>query len=331
MKKNGSRHAASALMLSLALGALLCSATVAQELQGPPAAAGRVAELFPETSGAFSLRERVTASLPEFGTRFINYDVLLGEKKVGEVTRILPLAQDGPSADVDLLVRYDDKGAVRGVTSLKPWRRDADAGDLPRLLGAFTGRDLRSDQARLSGMIAGISAGAAMADGMAAPSGRELAPAKVRQLLLEPGAQLPPLKVTDLNGAPFDAASRTPSKLLISFLSPDNPRSGDMARAIEAGAARELADQRVALIHIISAPADQAAGYAGAAGLRGRAAADPAGLLARMFRAPYTPYLFMFEGGTLAAPVAWEGEERLGAALRRFLHGAASGAKGGAK
>lgn len=324
---NAIRHAAAALMLFLALTTLLCSESAAKERQGVPDA-GKVGELFPEAPGTLSLREKLGARLAELGVELVNYEVMQGGKKLGEVTRILSLSREGLAARVDLLVRYDDRGAVQGVVSLQPWQEGQ---ELTRLLWSFRGQDLRESSAALASMIAGVSAGTALTDGLAPPSPAGAYPVSVKQLLLEPGARLPALKVTDLTGRPFDSSLHQNSKLLISFLSPNSPRSGEMAQALERLTGPELRQKRVSLLQVISAPAGTADGYAKALGLNSPAAADPAGLLARMFQAPYTPYLFMFDRGVLTGSVGWEGEQRLQQQLREFLGGGLTRSQGGSK
>lgn len=319
------------LMLFLSLSNLFAAENGAGQRQAVPDGARKAAELFPETAGSLSLREKVSARPAGLGVELVTYDVMQGEKRIGEVTRIVSLMPEEPAAAVDMLVRYDDNGAVLGIVPLKAWQDAAGSPDITRLLWSFRGKDPRIDAAALTNMIAGVAAGTALADGMAPPAPEGGYPLTVKQLLLEPGARLPALKVTDLGGKLFDLSTYNTSKLLIVFLSPDGPRSGEMAQAIESLAAPAPGNRKVPLLHVIAAPAEAAAAYAGTLGLKSPAAADPAGLLARMFQVPYTPYLFLFNRGILTAPVRWEGEQALRDSLKAFLNDGTSGVKGGAK
>lgn len=295
-----------------------------------PVAVEKVAELFPNVTGTFSLHEKVSARLPALGVKNINYEVILEGKKAGEVTRILSLTRESLAANLDILVRYDEKGSVLGIVALKQWK-EGEEQDIARLLWSLKGQDLRTNSAALVSMIAGISAGTALTEGLAPPSPEGGYPLSVKQLLLEPGAQLPALKVKTLSGKSFDSSNNKKSKLLISFLTPDNPRSGEMAQAVEKATAQALRDKKVTLLHIITADEETAAGYVKNLGLQSTAAADPAGLLARMFQVPFSPYFFMFNNGTLTAPLTWEGEQRLLNSLRDFQNAGPSRVKGAKK
>lgn len=329
---NMSRHTAVVLlMLFLSLSTVSAAENSAGQRQAVPDGARKAAELFPEATGSLSLREKVSARRADLGVELITYDVIGEEKKAGEVTRIVSLMPEGPAATVDMLVRYDDNGAVQGIVTLKAWQDDAEAPELVRLLWSFKGKDPRINAAALTNMIAGVAAGTELTDGLAPPAPEGGYPLTVKQLLLEPGAHLPALKVTDLGGKQFDVSTSHNSKLLVVFLSPDSPRSGEMAQAIESLAAPALGNKKASLLHVIAAPAETAAAYAATLGLKSPAAADPAGLLARMFQVPYSPYLFLFNKGTLMALVRWEGEQALRNSLRAFLNDGTSGAKGAAK
>jgi hypothetical protein len=320
------------MVFACLLLAMLPTESIARQHDGiTPEAAGQIAELFPETTGTFSLREKVSARLGNLELKVVNFEVMREGKKIGEVTRVVSLLQEGLAANLDLLVRYDDRGAIQGIVPLKPWNEGVDNQGIARLLWSLKGHDLRTNNAALVNLITGLSAGTALTDGLAPPPPQGGYPLSVQQLLLEPGAQLPGLKVKDLAGKSFDASSYKQSKLLISFLSPDNSRSGEMALAVEKAAAQALRDKKVAVIHIVTAPAGTAADYVQTLGLKGIVAADPASLLARMFQVPYSPYLFMFDKGVLIAPLTWEGEQKLQHALRQFLNGDVSTAKGAAK
>lgn len=321
-----------AIVFVLLLAMMLSMESLAEQHDDiNPEAIGKVAELFPNAMGTFSLQEKVSIRLANLGVKLINYEVMLEGKKAEEVTRIVSLLKEGLAANLDMLARYDDKGVVQGIVSLRPWQEGGDQQDLTRLLGSLHGQDLRTNQAALVSMITGLAAGTALADGMAPPAPEGGYPLSVKQLLLEPGAQLPVLKVTDLAGKTFNSSTYKKTKLLISFLAPDNPRSGEMAQAVEKAAAQALRDKKVALLHIITAPEETAAGYVKTLGLQSAAAADPAGLLARMFQVPFSPYLFLFNKGTLTAPLTWEGEQRIQDSLRNFLDAGTSKLKGAAK
>lgn len=319
------------MLFAFLLATTLATVSLAQQHDSSAPVTAKVAELFPEATGTFSLQEKVRVRLDNLGVKLINYEVLLEGKKTGEVTRIVSLREEGLAANLDMLARYDVEGAIQGIVSLRPWQEGGDQQDLTRLLWSLRGQDLRTNQAALVNMISGMAAGTALADGMAPPPPAEGYPLSVMQLLLEPGAQLPVLKVTDLAGKTFNSSTYKKTKLLISFLAPDNPQSGEMAQAVEKAAAQALRDKKVALLHIITASEETAAGYVKTLGLQSTAAADPAGLLAKMFQVPFSPYFFMFNKGTLTAPLTWEGEQKLQTSLRNFLNAGASGVKGATK
>lgn len=311
---------------------MLATASFAQERDSLPLkAAGKVAELFPGVTGTLSLQEKVSLRLADLGIMLINYDVMLEGKKAGEVTRIVSLLEEGLAANLDMLARYDENGIVQGIVSLQPWPEGGDQQDLTRLLWSLRGQDFRTGQGALVSMLTGIAAGTALTDGMPPPPPQGGYPLSVQQLLLERGAQLPVLKVTDLSGKPFDSSTYSKSKLLISFLSAENARSGEMAQAVEKVAAQAIRDKKVAVLHIITAPEETAGGYVKSLGLKSTAAADPAGLFARMFQVPYSPFLFMFNKGRLSVPVTWEGEQKLQGVFSQFLKEGGSTAKGAAK
>ena len=306
--------------VTLVLLIALPLASMAQQESVPENIARKAAELFPEITGAFALSEKVSAQLADSGVKIINYNVTIGGKKVGEVSRIVSLIDEGIAASVDVLVRYDDKGKVLGIVPLKPWKaEDPDAQDISLLLLSLRGQDLRNEQASLNAMLNGISAGAALSDGMAPPAPEGGYPLNVRQLLLEPGTKLPSLKMKDLAGNDLDAFSYKGKKLLIAFISPDSVRSRDMARAIEAVAAGALKEKTLSVVYIISSTPEKAGEYANGLALKGAAAADPAGILSKMFMVPYSPYLFMFDKGILTAQMKWEGESTLQKHFRQFL------------
>lgn len=320
------------IVFALLLVMMLSTGSLAEQHNDiNPEAAGKVAELFPNATGSFSLREKMSARLATLGVKLINYDVMLDEKKAGEVTRIISLSREGLAANLDMLVRYDEKSGVQGIVSLKLWKEGEVQDDMTRLLWSLRGQDLQKNNTALISLITGLSAGTALTDGLAPPSPEGGYPLNVKQLLLEPGAQLPSLKIKGLAGKSFDTSSNNKTKLLISFLSPDNPRSSEMAQAIEKTALRAIRDKKVSVIHIITAPVETAVEYAKTFGLTNVVAADPAGLLSRMFQVPYSPYLFMFNKGILTAPVTWEGEQSLQNAFSQFLNDSVSTVKGASK
>jgi hypothetical protein len=320
-----------AILVAFLLATTLATVSLAQQHDSSAPAPAKVAELFPKATGTLSLQEKVGVRLDNLGVKLINYEVLLEGKKAGEVTRIVSLREEGLAANLDMLARYDVKGVIQGIVSLRPWPEGGEQQDLTRLLWSLRGQDLRTNQAALVNMITGLAAGTALADGMAPPPPAGGYPLSVKQLLLERGAKLPFLKVTDLSGKSFDSSTYRKSKLLISFLSPENSRSGEMAQAVEKVAAPAIRNKKVAVLHIISAPEETAAEYVKSLGLKSTAAADPAGLLARMFQVPYSPYLFMFNKGVLTAPVTWEGEQKLQGVFSQFLQEGGSTVKGASK
>lgn len=306
------------MAVTLAFLVALPLAAMAQQESVPEDIARKAAELFPEITGAFALSEKVSAQLAEIGVKIINYNVLIGSKKVGEVSRIVSLIGEGKAANVDVLVRYDDKGTVQGSVPLRPWKEGE---DMNFLLLSLKGQDLRSQQVSLNAMLNGISAGAALSDGMAPAVPEGGYPLTVRQLLLEPGTKLPTLKMKDLAGNDLDASSYKNKKLLIAFISPDSVRSRDMTRAIEAVAVGALKEKTLSVVYIISSPPEKASEYANGLGLKGAAAADPAEILSKIFMVPYSPYLFMFDKGVLTAQMKWEGDEKLAGSLRNWIEG----------
>ena len=315
-----------ALLISLPL------VSTAQQESVPEDIARKAAELFPEITGAFALSEKVSAQLADIGVKIINYNVLIGGKKVGEVSRIVSLIDEGIAANVDVLARYDDKGVIQGIVPLKPWKAGSmeypGSQDISFLLLSMKGHDLRNQQASLNAMLNGISAGAALSDGMAPPAPEGGYPLTVRQLLLEPGTKLPSLKMKDLAGNDIDASSYKDKKLLIAFISPENARSRDMTQAIEAVTAGPLKQNSVSLIYVISSTPEKSREYSNGLGLNGVSAADPAGILGKMFMVPYNPYLFLFDKGVLASQLKWEGEGALREQFSQFLRAGNRGARG---
>jgi peroxiredoxin len=245
-----------------------------------------------------------------------NYEFSAGGKEVGPLTRVTSLAQDRKTGNLDVFVRYDDKGNVMGISNIVGLDETFGTSLISHF---FTGKDPRQYKDALTILVNGLSMGARTVD-PSVKKEEKVYSLQVKQKSLAPGDKLPGLKAKDIDGKDFDTAQFKDRPMIMVFASADCLRCDDMMRAVEKGVS---GGGKIATVYIVSADASVTRSAMERTGAKGTAVSEPADYAARVFQVPYKPYIFMFDRGVLKYASPWNGEADLGGQIQ--------GLKGGKK
>lgn len=294
----------SVVLLSL----LFISSAAAQPVAVSPQLLEKAIELFPGQPGPYELRFRTDIRMHELGFQVINYEMLAGGVAAGTVTRVMSVFPEGMAGDVDVLARFDDKGRILGLVSLKPWKEGKDETALGPLFSFFKGKDIMEYKDALSIFFNGLASGANMKDVKPLPPPPKDLVYNLEGKILLPGSTIPALKTKDIDGREFDT-KKTSGKLIMVFASPECKACDDLIASLNRGLDLSGKRESVRTVYIIGGDDRSARGYIKRLGVKGTVIAEPEDHVSKPFKSPFKPYVLMFEGRTLKYNFLWEGDE----------------------
>lgn len=286
----------------------------------PPQLLEHAISLYPEKSGPFELHYRSDLRMHELGFEITTYTFLAAGSEAGYVTRVTSLMPRDADEYYDLLLRLDAKKRIAGSVNLAPpVTRGANApseavatapagANIDAVLRFLHGKDAGTYKDVLTVLINGLASGANL-------QGVEPMPPPPKDLVLDttgkillPGAPLPLLKTRDLQGTPFSTESMK-KKVIMVFTAPACGVCDGMIQALEKGLDLSRKRDTVDLVYVVGSEAAEARTYLSRLKARGRGVAEPDDSILTAFKAPFRPYILMFENGTMKYNFVWENDE----------------------
>lgn len=287
----------------------------------PPQLLEHAIGLYPEKSGPFDLHYRSDLRMHELGFEISTYTFLAAGSEAGYVTRVTSLMPRDADEYYDLLLRLDAKRRIVGSVNLVPppvptgtnapseEAATAPAGaNIEAVLQYLQGKDANKYKDLLTVLINGLASGANL-------QGVEPMPPPPKDLVLDttgkillPGAPFPPLKTLDLQGKPFSTEGMK-GKVIMVFTAPACGACDGMILALEKGLDLSRKRDMVDLVYVVGSEAVEARPYLARLKTKGRGVAEPDDSILTAFKAPFRPYILMFENGTMKYNFVWENDE----------------------
>lgn len=321
MKKDRSNSLNSLRFLLVVLLYLLsASLAAAVTVEVSPQLLEKAIGLYPEKKGPFELRYRSDLRMQERGFQIITFTFLSEGQEAGYVTRVTSVMPQDSGDYFDLLMRLDAKKKIMDVADLiqpvrngKPKASTTEAlpqGPVVReaLLHYLKGKDAGEYKDALTILIEGLAAGANLRDvEPLPPPPKDLVLDTTGKIML-PGQSLPVIKVTDLQGKVF-STEKMKGKVVMVFTTPTCEVCDGMILALEKGL--ELSQKRntVTLAYVVGSDETQARTYLARLKTKGTGIAEPEDAISKALKAPFRPYILMFEKGKLKYNFVWENDE----------------------
>ena len=287
---------------------LFISSAMAQPVVVSPQLLEKAIGLFPELKGPYELRFRTDIRMHELGFQVINYDMLDSGREAGTVTRVMSVFTEGMAADVDVIARFDDKGKIGGMVSLKPWKDGKEEAAVGLLFSFLKGKDIVEYKDALSILFNGLASGANMKDVAPLPPPPKDLVYNLEGKILLPGIKIPALRTKDIYGREFNTG-KINGKLIMIFTSPDCKVCDELINALNKGLDLSGKRESVKVAYIVGGDDKSASSYMKRLGVKETAIAEPEDHVSKLFKAPFKPYVLMFDGAALKYNFLWEGDE----------------------
>ncbi len=291
----------------------------AQDVSVPPNVLDAATLMFKDSSPPFKLEFKVDFNMNTMSFKVMNYTMYSNDVEIGIVSRVMALHSEGPATNVDMLVRYGNKGEILNLINLKPWKIKGKTVSITPLMQMLAGQRMADLRTPLNVLLNGLAAGVTLQDAEPLTAPPKDFVLNLKQKIIEPGAKIPPMNFTFIDDSQFSTKSMT-GPLAMFFISLQSSRCEAMIKSIEFARTGfpqnpEVADiaKTMKVIYIIGGTKDNIAAFAERNKMdKSTVVCDPTDQLQKLYQIPFKPYGLMYNvDGIMVNNVIWEGEAEL--------------------